>query len=125
MGGREDGYSLLEVLVAFVILSGAVIMSFRIFGDGLRRLDAADRQMEMVAVGQDLLSDLQLKPVLQPGRMSGVSQGYAWTIMLTPAADQDPAPNALALVHVRVEVRQEDATVPGFDLETTLLARIE
>ena len=33
----EDGFTLVEVLVAFVILAGAVVLSFQIFADGLRR----------------------------------------------------------------------------------------
>lgn len=124
-GDADAGYTLLEVLVAFVILSGAVIMSFRIFGDGLRRLDAAERQMRLAIVAQDVLSGLQLKPVLQPGVTAGVSEGYAWTVTLTAYPDQAAAPNAVSLVHAKVEVREEGASAPVYDLETHLLTRTE
>ena len=122
----EEGYTLLEVLVAFVILSGAVIMSFRIFGDGLARLNAADRQIRMVATAQDLLSQLQLKPVLQPGTTSGISGDYAWTVTLTPYPGKDNAPGAVSLVQAKVEVRpQHQGDAGTYDLETTLLAITE
>jgi general secretion pathway protein I len=122
----EEGYTLLEVLVAFVILSGAVIMSFRIFGDGLARLNATDRQIRMVATAQDQLSQLQLKPVLQPGITSGVSGEYTWTVTLTPYPGKANAPGAVSLVRVRVEVHpQHQGDASAYDLETTLLAVTE
>ena len=36
MTRSEEGSMLLEVLVAFVILAGAVILNLRIFGEGIR-----------------------------------------------------------------------------------------
>lgn len=123
----EEGYTLLEVLVAFVILAGAVIMSFRIFGDGLARLNATDRQIGMVAAAQDLLSKLQLKRVLQPGTTSGTSGDYAWTVTLTPYPGKAAgAPAAVSLVHARVEIRPErQGDASAYSLETDLLAVTE
>lgn len=42
---RREGYSLIEVLVAFTILAGAIIVGFQIFGDGLRRVSHADSRI--------------------------------------------------------------------------------
>lgn len=122
----EEGYTLLEVLVAFVILAGAVIMSFRIFGDGLHRLNAADRQIQMVAAAQDLMSQLQLATTLKPGTTSGVAGDFAWTVTLTPYPGNTSSPQSISLVHARVEIRPDDlAEAASYSLETNLLAVVE
>lgn len=126
MKGGEDGYTLLEVLVAFVILSGAVIMSFKIFGEGLGRLNKAEDQVRMVGVAQGLLAELQLKPALEPGTLAGVAGGYAWSVTLareTERSDKPEAPGTVTLFRARIEVRPEGkAEAAAYRLETRLLA---
>jgi general secretion pathway protein I len=119
----EEGYTLLEVLVAFVILAGAVIMSFRIFGDGLHRLNEADRQIKMVTVGQDLMSRLQLATHLAAGTTTGHSGQFGWTITLTRYPDKDTAPQGVSLFHARIDIREDKSGgTTSYGLETHLLA---
>jgi general secretion pathway protein I len=119
----EEGYTLLEVLVAFVILAGAVIMSFRIFGDGLHRLNQADRQVRMVTVAQELLTSLQLAPGLAAGTTTGQASGFAWTITLTRDPQKDDTPQSVALFHARIEIREPGtAETASYSVETHLLA---
>lgn len=119
----RDGYTLLEVLVAFVILAGAVIMSFRIFADGLGRLNDADRQIEKVTLAQELMARLQLATRLKAGTTSGSAGELGWTITLTQLGERNEAVQAVSLFHVRIEVRQgDDGKAPSYDLETHLLA---
>jgi hypothetical protein len=47
---NEDGSTLVEVLVAFVILAGAVVLSFQIFADGIRRLTGVETRIQEVNV---------------------------------------------------------------------------
>lgn len=120
--GRE-GYTLLEVLVAFVILAGTVIMSFRIFADGLGRLNDADRQIEMVTLAQELMARLQLATRLKAGTTGGNTGGLGWTITLTPLDERKETGQGVALFHARIVVRQsEDEKAPSYDLDTHLLA---
>jgi len=121
--GDRDGYTLLEVLVAFVILAGAVIMSFRIFADGLGRLNDADRQIEMVTLAQELMARLQIATRLKPGTTTGNAGALGWTITLTPLGERKEMAQGVSLFHARIEVRQgEDKKAPSYDLETHLLA---
>lgn len=119
----RDGYTLLEVLVAFVILAGAVIMSFRIFADGLGRLNDADRQIEMVTLAQELMARLQIATRLKAGTTSGSAGELGWTITLTPLDEREETAQGVSLFHARIEVRQsEDEKAPSYDLDTYLFA---
>lgn len=119
----KEGYTLLEVLVAFVILAGAVIMSFRIFGEGLHRLNETDRQIRMVTVGQELVSRLQLATHLAAGTTTGHSGEFDWTITLTRAPDKDIAPQGVSLFHARIDIREDKpGDTASYGLETHLLA---
>ncbi|MGE3872939.1 MAG: prepilin-type N-terminal cleavage/methylation domain-containing protein [Parvibaculaceae bacterium] len=128
MRGGEEGYTLLEVLVAFVILAGAVIMSFRIFGEGLHRLNEADRQVEMVTVAQQLMARLQLGSRLAAGTTTGRVGDLAWTISLTPYPQGEGMPQAqgMALFHARIDIRENEADVAAsYSLDTHLLAAVQ
>ncbi len=52
MRRRDEGFTLVEVLVAFAIMAGAIIMAFNIFGDGLRGLKSAQVRSHQIQVAQ-------------------------------------------------------------------------
>ena len=81
MRKSEEGSTLVEVLVAFVILAGAMILSLRIFADGLRGLEKAQERSAMAAVARRELARLELSPALQVGNFLGTDdQGFSWSI---------------------------------------------
>jgi Tfp pilus assembly protein PilV len=65
--GPEDGSTLLEALVAFVILAGSVTMAFRIFGDGLQRQNASAARSEILWQAQSQLARLRALKAFAPG----------------------------------------------------------
>jgi prepilin-type N-terminal cleavage/methylation domain-containing protein len=64
---NQDGFTLIEVLVAFAILAGAIVMTFQIFGDGLRGLNAAQARAKDVQIAQNQLDLLSASSVLKEG----------------------------------------------------------
>ena len=52
MKQHEAGFTLVEVLVAFAIMAGAIIMAFNVFGDGLRGLKLAQTRSQQIHVAQ-------------------------------------------------------------------------
>jgi type II secretory pathway pseudopilin PulG len=47
---NQEGFTLVEVMVGFVIVAGAIIMTFQVFSDGLRALNASQtRAYETIA----------------------------------------------------------------------------
>ena len=86
--GREAGFTLLEVLVAFAILSIAVVASIQGFAQGLRLLRlSGDHQQAM------LLADLKMREVVnpaeEPDRKEETEGVFKWerTVTLVPAPD--------------------------------------
>ena len=52
MKNHDEGFTLVEVLVAFAIMAGAIIMAFSVFGDGLRGLKLTQERSHQTQVAQ-------------------------------------------------------------------------
>jgi general secretion pathway protein I len=110
---HEAGFSLLEVLAAFVILSLVATALFRLFGGALNNAGVAEDASRAVLVAQSRLDAARLDP--KAGSTSGTEDEgkIAWSTRVEPwtAADQ-PADLATAsqtmpteLQRIVVEVR--------------------
>ena len=121
----EDGFTLVEVLVALVILAGAVILSFQIFADGIRRLSAVEARTKAVNVARSELARLSTAKNISEGVTTGTTEGIAWKITVTPI-DGIVANGAAAVRPFKVEVHTADAgdkTEGTPVIETILLGR--
>jgi general secretion pathway protein I len=86
---RQDGFTLIEVLVALAILSLAVVASIQGFAQGLRLLRlAGDHQNAM------LLADQKVREVVEPkeGREQGTEGGLHWERTTRSLETPDLAP---------------------------------
>jgi hypothetical protein len=121
---HESGTMLLEVLIAFVILAGALILNLRILADGIRALEAARERSAMVAVGRRELAMLELLPALKPGALAGNDdEGFAWRIAVgRRSRERKPSGTAVPFdVKVMVGRKAQEGVYP-ISLETTLIA---
>jgi general secretion pathway protein I len=119
----EDGFTLVEVLVAFVILAGAVILSFQIFADGLRRLSAVETRTKAVNIARFELARLSGSEYLAEGTTTGTTEGIAWKIIVT-SIDANVADGASAARLFKVEIRIADAGDAPV-IETVLLGKFQ
>jgi len=77
---RQHGYSLIEVLVAFVILATALTVLFRIFSSGLRNVDAASDYTQAVLIADTQMALPGSVDPLLPGQTEGdVAGRFKWT----------------------------------------------
>ncbi len=60
IANSQDGFSLIEVLVAFTILSLTVITGFQIFGDGLSRISRVDSAVNDITAARTSLMAAEL-----------------------------------------------------------------
>jgi len=98
------GFTLLEVLIAFAILSLAIVASIQGFAQGLRLLRlAGDHQQAM------LLADQKAREVLTPveERQEGTEGPFTWerTITVVPAPDLARTPATAPWRVYRIAVR--------------------
>lgn len=100
----EEGFTLVEVLVAFIILAGAVVLSFQIFADGLRRLSAVEIRTKAVNVARSELARLSTSENISEGVTTGTTEGIAWKIIITPI-DGNVAYGTSPMRPFKVEVR--------------------
>ena len=78
------GYTLIEVLVAFMILALALTVLLRIFSGGVRNVGVASGYAEAVLIGESRLATAGIDETLAPGETSGVEgENFHWTRRVT------------------------------------------
>jgi len=86
---REQGYSLIEVIVAFAVLALALTLLLGTLSGGVRQIRASADAGRAALHAQSLLDTLGLDEPLMPGRSTGVfAEGrYQWELNITPWRD--------------------------------------
>ncbi len=85
---RQSGFSLLEVLVAFVILALSLGVIMRLFSTSLNNIGRAERMTHATIVAESALAKLGVESVLSEGEHTGEDpQGYRWQISVKRALD--------------------------------------
>lgn len=107
---RSDGFTLLEVLVAFVILLLAFAVLMRIFATGSRGLVATDDVNLAVAFAQANLATVGAAEPLRAGEQHGeLGQGYRWerAIEPFPTREMELSANVPSLYQVTTRISWE------------------
>ena len=109
MTRRQAGFTLIEIVVAFVLLSLVLATSYQIFSSGLQRAGDLEDYSQALEIAQTQLANASLGETFEEGQVSGQSddQRFHWTLT-TAAYDDgtDPAKRVLqAQYGVRIAVR--------------------
>jgi general secretion pathway protein I len=125
---RAAGFSLLEVLAAFVILALVGTALFRVFSGALGNVAAADDYSRATLFAESRLTALGVEAPLREGVQQGTSDDgfYAWTAKIepytppgiTPEMDSTTAAMAIRLWRLGVTVRWPGA--PGSERSLAL-----
>ncbi len=107
---NDDGFTLVEVLVAFAIMTLVLILSFDSFSEGLFRLSRAEQTRRDITEAQQILTTLETSGAFDPGP--------AWRI---EEQVLDTGSRATLLKRKLVKIYKADNTAPL--LETILLER--
>jgi general secretion pathway protein I len=113
--GRQAGFSLLEILVAFVILSLSIGVIMRVFSTGMRNIDTAERHTRATLLAENVLSGLGEETALSAGELSGEDgRGYRWRARvsehLPPGMPADAPGPAVRLYQIDLEVNWGEPT---------------
>lgn len=119
---QQDGFTLIEVLVSFVILSGAIILSFESYASGLRTLHQAQDALEAQGLAQSVLARvLGGDPNLNDGK-TGKAGPFEWELSLRVIGSKKPLALQPVVVTVQVHDRQ-GKDIPSATLSTIKLQK--
>ena len=134
MKHSSRGFSLLEVLVAFVILALVLGVAMEIFSGGLRNVSRAGEYQQALLLGQSKLTSVGIETPLVVGESSGEfgnpNATYRWQLSIRPYRDQqmeqEGSPAAalpVTLLEVGIRVSWGTSASPyAIDLKTLSLA---
>ena len=85
------GMTLIEVLVAFIVLSVTMAVIMQIFSGGMRNARLAESYSRAVFLAESKMAAVGLERPLIPGEDSGQVGGEMhWRVSVTPAEDETP-----------------------------------
>ena len=83
---KQAGFSLLEILVAFVVMAFVVGVILQLFGTSMRSVALADEYSYAVQVAESHLAAVGTEIPVEAGEQSGKEKNsaYAWQIKMQP-----------------------------------------
>lgn len=125
---RQRGFTLLEILVAFVVLGLLGSLMLQLFQGGLRNLDSSEHISHAALLARSKLTELQSQPALTPGLSEGqFDDTYHWRLQLTPYtidADGQPLPPS-RIAALLAELSIHWPADGEYHLQTLLLSKQE
>ena len=105
---RQQGFTLLELLVAFAIMALSLGMLYRASGSGARSVVDLEHYQRAVILGESLLALRDAVPE-QGWNQTGESAGYNWRISSAPYATAITGPNVPPLHEISIVITWADA----------------
>jgi len=88
---RTEGFTLIEVLVAFAILAIALVVLFQAFGSGSRAIETSERHLMATMLARSVLDDIGSEtPIVAGERSDAIGDGYRWAIRTAPSPSIAP-----------------------------------
>ena len=105
---HNQGYTLIEVLVAFMIMALALTVLLRIFSGGLRNISVSSDYAQAVLIAESRLAAAGIDGPLFPGETTGFDgEQFEWTRRVTeylPSPGYSTSDENLRAWHVTVSV---------------------
>ncbi len=117
----EDGFTLIEALVALAIVAAVLGTIGGVIGVTVRGTRSIDQHLALAGAAETLLAELPARDLLKPGRQSGELAGSRWRIDVTPMNISGGDPASDRFVPMAVNLRLHRADGSAFQLTTVRL----
>jgi len=126
---KQQGFSLLEILIAFSILALSLGILLKIFSAGVNTAVVAEDYTAAVQIAESLMAKTGVETSLQANQASGLeNEKYHWQVEVSPfefnPENVDPTALTAVLFKVKVTVRWGDDNVNDRQIELTTLKLI-
>lgn len=124
---KQTGFSLLEILIAFSILSLSLGILLKIFSGGVNTAGVAEEYNAAVQIAESLMAKTGVEKPLQTGDFTGQEyEKFQWQVSVSPfqftALEVDPATLTVELYKVKITVSWRDGNDRQVELVTLKLA---
>lgn len=126
---KQQGFSLLEILIAFSILALSLGILLKIFSTGVNTAVVAEDYTAAVQIAESLMAKTGVETPLQTNQASGLeNEKYHWQVEVSPfefnPENVDPTALTAVLFKVKVTVSWGDDNVNDRQIELTTLKLI-
>jgi general secretion pathway protein I len=126
---KQQGFSLLEILIAFSILALSLGILLKIFSAGVNTAEVAEDYTAAVQIAQSLMAKTGVETPLQADQSSGLeNEKYHWLVEVIPFEfnpdNVDPTAITAVLFKVKVIVSWGDDNTDDRQVKLTTLKLI-
>ena len=121
---RQRGFTLVEIVVAFVLLSLVLATSYQLFSTGMARAGDLDDYSRALEIAQTQIAQASIGDQFVIGETSGESEDerFRWVVAISPGDDSpEPGKHVYAAFNpVRIAVRVAWKSAIGADKQLDL-----
>lgn len=123
---REEGFTLIEVLVAFAILSLSLATLYTMMTGTVARLERAEGKQYALALAEAKLGEISVTRPLRLGVQNGTfGDDYIWQLSITRLDNERVQNSGLALVSIKLSVQSPLSRTTAVTLETQRLVSLD
>ena len=118
---KEQGFTLIEILISFSIMTIAMIVLFQGFSTNLQNVETTVNYREAVHIAESRLAVVGFEVPLVEGEYSGDIKQFQWHLQIAPRESEEPfsEKQSFALFQVDVTVQWIDPGQKGQSVSLT------
>jgi|GEM_PF-2719136 len=116
---NEDGFTLIEVLISFAILSGAILLAFETGANSARAIRIAEQKTKAMEILRSEINRFAADAGAAALGRTGITQDVVWQIEVRALEGDGPWPNQSQAFLVKATAKPGDA-----EIETIVVRRV-